>query len=167
MTKIIKSRVFWARGVSEVVVALILILVAVVAAFGIKAWLDSTMAKMPTTDIAIARYSSAVAGNNLIVYLTVQNLLPRDLRLEGIDITLTDGTRVAGVATTTNSLGTVTGVGGVTAVLSPSLSVMIPGRSEVMIYVTINRPTSIPTTIYVRVSDVATGTTQVIKVSGG
>jgi len=161
------SRRFWVRGVSEVVVALILILVAVVAAFGIKAWLDSTMAKMPTTDVAIARYSSAVAGNNLVLYLTVQNLLPRDLRLEGVDITLTDGSRVAGVATTTNSLGTVTGAGGVTAVLSPPLSVVIPGKSEVMIYLTINKPASVPAAVHVRVSDVATGTTQVIKASGG
>ena len=76
----VRSRGFWVRGVSEVVVALILILIAVVAAFGIKAWLDSTMAKMPTTEVAIARYSSAVAGNTLVLYLTVQNLLPRDLR---------------------------------------------------------------------------------------
>lgn len=163
----VRSRRPRVRGVSEVVVALILILVAVVAAFGIKAWLDSTIAKMPTTDISIARYSSAVAGNNLVLYLTVQNLLPRDVRLEGIDVTLTDGTRIAGVATTTNSLGTVTGAGGLTAILSPALSVVIPGKSEVMIYLTINRPASIPATIYVRVSDVATGTVQVIKASGG
>jgi flagellin-like protein len=163
----VRSRGFWVRGVSEVVVALILILIAVVAAFGIKAWLDSTMAKMPTTEVAIARYSSAVAGNNLVLYLTVQNLLPRDLRLEGVDITLTDGSRVAGVATATNSLGTITGAGGVTAVLNPALSVIIPGKSEVMIYFTVNRPSSLPAAIHVRVTDAATGTTQVIKASGG
>lgn len=162
----VRSRRFWVRGVSEVVVALILILVAVVAAFGIKAWLDSTMAKMPTTDIAIARYSSSVAGSNLVLYLTVQNLLPRDVRIEGIDITLTDGTRVAGVATTTNSLGTVTGAGGVTAILNPALSIIIPKKSEVMIYIAVNRPASVPAAIYVRVTDIATGTTQIIKVSG-
>ncbi|MEO3993830.1 MAG: hypothetical protein QN229_05975 [Desulfurococcaceae archaeon TW002] len=163
----IRSRKFLVRGVSEVVVALILILVAVVAAFGIKAWLDSTMAKIPTTDIAIARYSSSVAGSNLVLYLTVQNLLPRDVRLEGIDITLTDGARIAGVATTTNSLSTVTGVGGVTAILNPALSVIVPGKSEVMIYLTINRPASVPATVYVRVTDLATSTTQIIKASGG
>ncbi len=163
----VRSRGFWVRGVSEVVVALILILIAVVAAFGIKAWLDSTMAKMPTTEVAIARYSSAVAGNTLVLYLTVQNLLPRDLRLEGVDITLTDGARVAGVATATNSLGTITGAGGVTAILNPALSVIIPGKSEVMVYLTVNRPASVPVAVHVRVSDIATGTIQVIKASGG
>jgi len=164
---VVRSRGFWVRGVSEVVVALILILIAVVAAFGIKAWLDSTMAKMPTTEVAIARYSSAVAGNTLVLYLTVQNLLPRDLRLEGVDITLTDGARVAGVATATNSLGTITGAGGVTAILNPALSVIIPGKSEVMVYLTVNRPASVPVAVHVRVSDIATGTIQVIKASGG
>jgi len=164
---VVRSRGFWVRGVSEVVVALILILIAVVAAFGIKAWLDSTMAKMPTTEVAIARYSSAVAGNTLVLYLAVQNLLPRDLRLEGVDITLTDGARVAGVATATNSLGTITGAGGVTAILNPALSVIIPGKSEVMVYLTVNRPASVPVAVHVRVSDVATGTIQVIKASGG
>jgi flagellar basal body-associated protein FliL len=48
------------RGISELVVILIIVVIAVVAGLGIRAWLSAQMAKTPTTEMAAAEWSATI-----------------------------------------------------------------------------------------------------------
>jgi hypothetical protein len=81
------------RGVSEIVVVLALILVAVVAVFAVRGWLASQQSKLTNVDMAIASYTVSFGQNNMaIVSLLVRNNLQNPLNVLGYNITLSDGT---------------------------------------------------------------------------
>jgi flagellar basal body-associated protein FliL len=55
------------RGISELVVILIIVVIAVVAGLAIRAWLSAQMAKTPTTEMATAEWTANYGGNMWIV----------------------------------------------------------------------------------------------------
>ena len=93
------------RGVSEIVVVLALILVAVVAVFAVRGWLASQQSKLTNVDMATASYTVSFGQNNMaIVSLLVRNNLPNPIQILGYNITLSNGTVLnpssTGVSTT-------------------------------------------------------------------
>jgi len=80
------------RGISELVVILIIVVIAVVAGLGLRAWLSSQMAKTPTTEMATAEWTATYSSGNWIVTVRIKNNLDRAIQLNEIDVTMSDGT---------------------------------------------------------------------------
>ena len=83
------------RGISELVVILVVIVIAVVAGLGLRAWLSAQMAKTPTTEMATAEWSAVYTGTQWIITINVRNNLDRTLYINATRATFNDGT-VAG-----------------------------------------------------------------------
>jgi len=83
------------RGISELVVILIIVVIAVVAGLGIRAWLSSQMAKTPTTERATAEWSANYGGNMWIVTVRIKNNLDRAIYLNTTDVTMNNGNFIA------------------------------------------------------------------------
>jgi cell division protein YceG involved in septum cleavage len=89
------------RGVSEIVVVLALILVAVVAVFAVRGWLASQQSRLTNMDMATASYTVSFGqGNMAIVSLLVRNNLQNPLSVLGYNITLSNGTVLSPVNAT-------------------------------------------------------------------
>jgi hypothetical protein len=96
------------RGVSEVVVVLALILVAVVAVFAVRGWLASQQSRLTNVDMAAASYTVSFGqGNMAIVSLLVRNNLPNPIQVLGYNITLSDGRVLSQVSTGVNTTPTI------------------------------------------------------------
>jgi len=79
------------RGVSEIVVVLALILVAVVAVFAVRGWLTSQLSRLTNVDMATVSYTVSYSlSNRAIVSLHVRNNLQNPLRVLSYSITLSD-----------------------------------------------------------------------------
>ena len=92
------------RGVSEIVVVLALILVAVVAVFAVRGWLASQQGKLTNVDMAAASYTVSFGqGNMAIVSLLVRNNLPNPIQVLGYNITLSDGRVLSQASTGVNT----------------------------------------------------------------
>jgi hypothetical protein len=100
------------RGVSEVVVVLALILVAVVAVFAVRGWLASQQSRLTNVDMAAASYTVSFGqGNMAIVSLLVRNNLPNPIQVLGYNITLSDGRVLSQASTGVNTTPTIPAAG--------------------------------------------------------
>ena len=79
------------RGISEAVVILILIVVAVAIGALLYGWTSTQMAKTPTTEMATAEWSATYGGNMWIVTVRIKNNLDRAIFLNTTEVTLNDG----------------------------------------------------------------------------
>ncbi|MEM4847690.1 MAG: hypothetical protein QW794_08045 [Thermosphaera sp.] len=144
------------RGVSELVVIISVLLVAIVAVFAFRAWLASQQQRLGQLDIATASYSvQYTTPGNAILSLLVRNNLPNPISVVSISIVLSNGT----VLTQASSGVAVT----------PSLPQTVSAKSDALITVTITGLTSGTTVrdVNVQVTDQSTGQSQWIKAVGG
>ena len=145
------------KGISEVIVVLALILVAVVAVFAIRGWLAGQQSRMTNIDMATATYSVAYGSNGMIVGLNVRNNLPNQLQVQAVNITLNNGTTIS----------LASGSSGIT----PSLPYTINAKSDGSFAITISLgspPANVGVArITVQVQDLASGQSQVITAVGG
>jgi hypothetical protein len=149
------------KGISEVIVVLTLILVAVVAVFAIRGWLAGQQSRMTNIDMATATYSVAYGSSGMIVGLNVRNNLPNQLQVQAVNITLSNGTLI-------NLPG---GLPSSQANITPSLPYTINAKSDGSFAITINMgspPANVGVArITVQVRDLASGENQVITAVGG
>lgn len=153
-----KDRKWLRRGLSEAVVIMIVIMIAVTLGFGLKTWYDTQMRKLPATDIATAEWSATYGTNRWILTVNVDNNLERSIVVQSIRVTLANGT-----------VYTLPGAAGVTATPTPGTSATVTLKGSLSFVVVI--PTSSPTpsiaTVEVQVQDSTTGATQWVKAVGG
>jgi len=145
------------KGISEVIVVLALILVAVVAVFAIRGWLAGQQSRMTNIDMATATYSVAYGSSGMIVGLNVRNNLPNQLLVQAVNITLNNGTTI--------------NLPGGQATITPSLPYTINAKSDGSFTITINLgspPANVGVArITVQVLDSASSQSQVITAVGG
>ncbi|MEM4592851.1 MAG: hypothetical protein QW196_05570 [Sulfolobales archaeon] len=144
------------RGVSELVVIISILLVAIVAVFAFRGWLASQQQRLGQLDMASASYSvQYTTPSTAVVSLLVRNNLPGPLRVVGFNITLSNGT-VLGPAST----GVAT---------TPSLPASVSAKSDALITITVSglAPGVAVRDVNVLVEDPSTGQTQWIKAVGG
>ncbi|MEM1690864.1 MAG: hypothetical protein QXF05_04795 [Thermofilaceae archaeon] len=144
------------RGVSELVVIISILLVAIVAVFAFRGWLASQQQRLGQLDMASASYSvQYTTPSTAVVSLLVRNNLPGPLRVVGFNITLSNGT-VLGPAST----GVAT---------APSLPASVSAKSDALITITVSglAPGVAVRDVNVLVEDPSTGQTQWIKAVGG
>lgn len=137
------------RGLSEVVSVLAIIVVALIAVFGIRAWLTSQQARLAEVEFATATYSVTYVNTaTLLVSLKVANNLPSPIEIVDLRMVLSDGTVVA------NS----------TIAPRTPLFTVVAGRSEHMALFTVNiNEGARIASLSVKVRDIATGKTQWIE----
>jgi len=146
------------KGISEVIVVLTLILVAVVAVFAIRGWLAGQQSRMTNIDMAATTYNVAYGSSGMIIIsLGVRNNLPNQLQVQAVNITLNNGT--------------VINLPGGQATITPSLPYTINAKSDGSFTITINLGSTPPSVgvarITVQVQDTASGQSQVITAVGG
>jgi len=160
------------RGISELVVILIIVVIAVVAGLGIRAWLSSQMAKTPTTEMATAEWTANYGGNLWIVTVRIKNNLDRAVFLNATEVTMNDGSYILISYPTTGS-PTITATGSVpstgVAVRTPTTApVTIGPKSDITVIFTVSSPsTNPPKTIIVQLTDSTTRATTKIQAVGG
>jgi len=143
------------RGVSEIVVVLALILVAVVAVFAVRGWLASQQSKLTSMDMATASYTVFFGQNNVaIVSLLVRNNLQSPIQILGYNITLSNGTVLnpssTGVSTT------------------PAVPASVDAKSDATFTITFTiQPGATIRDIMVLVKDPSSGQSQWITAVGG
>ncbi len=142
------------RGVSEIVVVLALILVAVVAVFAVRGWLASQQSRLTNVDMATASYTVSFGQNNMaIVSLLVRNNLPNPIQVLGYNITLSDGT----------VLSQASGVN-----ITPSIPVQVSAKSDATFTITFSvTPGVAIRDVKVLVQDASSGQQQWITAIGG
>jgi predicted PurR-regulated permease PerM len=165
------------KGISEVIVVLTLILVAVVAVFAIRGWLAGQQSKMTNIDMATATYNVAYGSSGMIITLNVRNNLPNTLAVKNLTITLNNGV-VLVASSSGSSLTSLTGTSTSPAVsgssITPALaspSNQISAKSDGSFTITISfagSPANVGIArITVQVQDLASGQSQVITAVGG
>ncbi|ADV64791.1 archaellin/type IV pilin N-terminal domain-containing protein [Desulfurococcus mucosus] len=135
------------RGISEVTAIIVMIMIAVVAAFGVKSYIDYQSSKLPSTDIAVARYTvSYSAPGTGVVALVVSNLLPGGLNVTSVTIVLSNGTQV-----------------------TPQMTPLTAGgRSDVYLVLPVSlQPGVSVSKVLVGVTDLSSGRSQVVFAAGG
>jgi hypothetical protein len=144
------------RGVSELVVVLALVLVAILAVFAFRAWIQQQQSRLPGMDIATASYSVNydAAGTRMIITLTVNNNLNNPANVTDFAIVLSNGTTLtrasAGVS------------------ISPTLPDTLRTREGKLYTITFGvTPGTTVREIRVLVVDLSTGQTQWITATGG
>jgi hypothetical protein len=161
------------RGISELVVILIIVVIAVVAGLGIRAWLSSQMAKTPTTEMATAEWSASYGGNMWIVTVRIKNNLDRVIYLNATEVTLNDGSYALISFPASGSPTVATATGSITttsiAVKTPTtVPVSIGPKSDITVIFTVSTPSSNPPkTIIVQLTDSTTRATSKITAVGG
>jgi flagellin-like protein len=153
------------RGLSEVVTLMVVILVAVVAALAIKAWVDAQSSKLPTTEMATADWSATFSTNRWLLTVNVRSNLDRALLVTGIRVAMADGTVL------TFTAGTATYVSGATtytATATPAPTQTLPFKSsQSFVLVIPGTSANPPKLVEVSVQDSATGATAWIRAVGG
>jgi len=160
------------RGLSEAVTIMVVILVAVVAALGIKAWFDAQASKLPTTEMATADWSatfsaSGTTGRWLLV-VNVRSNLDRNVLVTAVRVVMSDG------AVLTFTTGTATYVSGTvtytaTATPAPTQTVSFKGSQSIVLLIPVpgTSPTVTPKVVEVQVQDSGTGSTAWVRAVGG
>jgi len=146
------------KGVSELVVIISILLVAIVAVFAFRAWVSTQQQRMGSIDMATASYSvQYTTPGNAIISLLVRNNLPSQLNILGFNITLSNGT-VLGPAST-----------GVSVTPSLASAISVSAKSDALITVTVTGLASGVTIrdINVLVQDPSTNQLQWVKAVGG
>ena len=149
------------RGVSELVVVLALILVAIVAVFAVRTWLQSQQARIPGMDIATAHYTVNydATGTTMIVPLTVENNLNNQVNFTDFAIILNNGTVL-----TKTSTGVTIRSGGATITLPNTLK----AREEKLYTISFGiAPATTIQELRIQIIDLSTGQTQWIAAIGG
>lgn len=144
------------KGVSELVVIIAILLVAIVAVFAFRAWLGTQQQRLGSVDIATASYSiQYTTPTSAVLSLLVRNNNPGSISILGYNITLSNGT-VLGPAST-----------GVST--SPALPLSVAAKSDALITITVSGLASGVTIrdVNVLVQDPSTGQSQWIKAVGG
>jgi len=157
------------RGISEAVVILILIVVAVAIGALIYGWTSTQMAKTPTTEMATAEWSATYGGNMWIVTVRIKNNLDRAIFLNTTEVTLNDGTYVS-ISFPASGQPTPTAPQGISvAVKTPTtVPVTIGPKSDTIVIFTVSTPSSNPPkTIIVTVTDSTTKATSKVSAIGG
>lgn len=151
------------RGVNEAVTVMLLLLVGVVAAFGIKAWLDSQASRLPATEIGVAKYSFTTSTpTRHIINLVVTNNLRNDVTLQAVRLTYSNGS----VFTLTTGTGGIPS--GITVSPSGVLGGTIPGKSDASLVIVVNAATgTYPARVEVQLRDSASGAVSWITAVGG
>lgn len=142
------------NGLSEAITIMVVILIAVSLGFGLKAWYDSQMRKLPATEMATAEWSATFGNNRWIVTLNVRNNLDRSISLEDFRITLNDGTVYTKASSGTS--------------MNPSLPLTIglkSSNSTTIVFSGTSDKAPVEVIAYVR--DPTTGATANIKAVGG
>jgi FlaG/FlaF family flagellin (archaellin) len=135
------------KGISEVTAVIVMILIATVAAFGIKSYIDYQSTKLPSTDIAVARYSITYGSPGIgVVTLIVSNLLPSSISVNSVTTVFSNGSTY-------------------TPPLTPQVA---SGKSDVQLVFTVPLQQGVTVSrILVNVTDSATGRSQVVVATGG
>jgi len=161
------------RGISELVVILIIVVIAVVAGLGIRAWLSSQMAKTPTTEMATAEWTANYGGNMWIVTVRIKNNLDRAIFLNATEVTLNDGSYAlisfpaTGSPTVAIATGSITTTS-ITVRTPTTVPVTIGPKSDITVIFTVSTPsTNPPKTIIVQLTDSTTRATTKITAVGG
>lgn len=173
MCRLVGVKNIASKGLSEAVVIMIVILIAVVVGFGLKGWYDTQMRKLPVTDLATAEWSAIYGNGRWIVTISVSNNLDRAIAVQQIRITLADGTvfSLSGSTATVTLISPTTTTVTVSITPSPQSTVAtpIPLKSITNFIVVIPSPSPAPSiaSVEVQVRDIATGAEQWIKAVGG
>jgi hypothetical protein len=146
------------RGVSEIVVVLALILVAVVAVFAVRGWLASQQGRLTNVDMAAASYTVSFGqGNMAIVSLLVRNNLQNPLSVLGYNITLSDGRVLSQASTGVNTTPTI-----------PTAGYQVSAKSDATFTITFTiSPGVAIRDVKVLVQDASSGQQQWITAIGG
>ncbi|MBS7288818.1 MAG: hypothetical protein KIH01_08815, partial [Candidatus Freyarchaeota archaeon] len=119
------------RGLSEAVVIMIVIMIAVTLGFGLKTWYDTQMRKLPTTDMATAEWSATYGTDRWIVAVNVHNNLDRSIVVQSIRLTFANGT-----------VYTLPGAAGITVTPTPgSVTVSLKGSLNFVVVIPMSSPT--------------------------
>jgi len=144
------------RGVSELVVVLALVLVAILAVFAFRAWVQQQQSRLPGMEIATASYSVNydATGTRIIMTLTVENNLNNQVNVTDFTIVLSNGTTL-----TRTSAG---------VSISPALPDTLRAKEEKLYTITFGiAPITTVREVKVQVVDLSTGQTQWITATGG
>jgi len=146
------------RGVSEIVVVLALILVAVVAVFAVRGWLASQQSRLTNVDMAAASYTVSFGQSNMaIVSLLVRNNLPNPIQVLGYNITLSNGTVLSQASTGVNTTPAI-----------PAAGYQVSAKSDATFTITFSvSPGVAIRDIRVLVQDASSGQSQWITAIGG
>jgi len=146
------------RGVSEIVVVLALILVAVVAVFAVRGWLASQQGRLTNVDMAAASYTVSFGqGNMAIVSLLVRNNLPNPIQVLGYNITLSDGRVLSQASTGVNTTPSI-----------PAAGYQVSAKSDATFTITFSvSPGVAIREVKVLVQDASSGQQQWITAIGG
>jgi len=152
------------KGLAEWVTILIIVVIAVVAGLGIRAWLSSQTAKTPTTEMATAEWSANYGGNMWIVTARIKNNLDRAIYLNATDVTMNNGNFIA-ITYPTSGTPTATPSGSANVNTLTSAPVSIDPKYDIAMIFTINNAQSSnpPKTIIVQLTDNTTRATTKIQ----
>ncbi|MDK6029287.1 hypothetical protein QPL79_07925 [Ignisphaera sp. 4213-co] len=139
------------KGLSEAVVIMIVILIAVVVGFAIKSWYDAQVRKLPATDMAVAEWSATFSQGKYIVAVNVRNNLDRNLQVIGYRVTLANGSTVNNV--------------NIIPALPQTLN--LKSSQSFVITIPVKSSSDSPISVEVQVQDTSTETTAWIKAVGG
>jgi len=144
------------RGVSELVVVLALVLVAILAVFAFRAWVQQQQSRLPGMEIATASYTVNydATGTKMIMTLTVENNLNNQVNVTDFTIVLSNGTTL-----TRTSAG---------VSISPALPDTLRAKEEKLYTITFGiAPITTVREVKVQVVDLSTGQIQWITATGG
>jgi len=146
------------RGLSEAVVIMMAIMIAVTLGFALKAWYDAQMRRLPATEMATAGWSATYGQGRWILTVNVNNNLDRSIVVQSIRVILTNGTVLS-----------LPGAPGTTATPSPGSSavVSLKGSLSFVITVPVDSPTPSIAGVEVEVQDQTTGVTSWVRAVGG
>jgi Tfp pilus assembly protein FimT len=156
LSAIMKHRKRKMKGVSELIVVLALILVAILAVFAFRAWIQSQQSKLPGMDIATASYTVNydATGTKMIITLTVENNLNNQVNFTDFAIVLNNGTVLT---------KTTTGVS-----ISSTLPDTLRAKEEKLYTITFGiAPITTIRELKIQITDLSTGQTQWITATGG
>ncbi|MCI4435510.1 MAG: hypothetical protein JHC33_01690 [Ignisphaera sp.] len=139
------------RGISEAVVILILIVIAVAVGALLYGWTSTQLSKTPTTEMATAEWSATYGSNLWIVTIRVKNNLDRDISVNNVVVTTSDGKAAQ-----------------YTLVSPQQLPISLGPKSDTTIVLTISSAASNPPRVVkVLVQDSATGAASEVTAIGG
>jgi Tfp pilus assembly protein FimT len=143
------------RGVSELVVVLALVLVAILAVFAFRAWIQQQQSRLPGMEMATASYSVNydATGTRMIITLTVENNLNNPVNVTDFVIILANGTTLTRMST------------GVS--ISPTLPDTLRAKERKLYTISFGiAPITTVREVRVQVVDLSTGQTQWIAATG-
>lgn len=144
------------KGLSELVVIMIAVAIAIPVMFLLQTWLTGQISKMPELDAVTASYSAKVLNSSsILVIITVNNNGNEPISLTGVSIIYTSPT----------SQTTSTNVISQSDLLSGNLPVNIDPKSSVTLVAKVNNAVRIESVI-VTIKSLSSNAIKTIKASG-